>query len=128
MKAKGYQAENGDKPFRDWFGNLDVVAAAKVNTAIERMKDSNFSNVEPVGEGVSEYKIDFGPGYRIYFAKDGEELILLLGGGTKKGQQKDIDTAKDRWKDYKARKKALEKPAPKKVRKKSKSRNDERKR
>jgi len=57
-----------------------------------------------VGEGVSEYKIDFGPGYRIYFGKDGERLVILVGGGTKKRQQRDIAHAKAIWKDYKQRK------------------------
>ncbi len=61
--------------------------------------------MKTVGQGVSEYKIDFGPGYRIYFAKDGETVILLLGGGTKKRQQQDIAMAQKRWNDYKRRKK-----------------------
>ena len=68
------------------------------------MKNGNFSNVESVGNGVSERRIDFGPGYRIYFAKDGDNLIILLGGGTKKRQQNDINEAKKYWRDYKDRK------------------------
>ena len=68
------------------------------------MEEGNFSNVKSVGNGVSERIIDFGPGYRVYFAKDGDNLIILLGGGTKKRQQKDIDNAKKRWRDYKNRK------------------------
>lgn len=71
------------------------------------MKNRNFSNVKPVGNGVSERRIDFGPGYRIYFAKDGDDLIILLGGGTKKRQQSDIKKAKKYWKDYKDRKQKL---------------------
>jgi putative addiction module killer protein len=67
------------------------------------------SNVEPVGEGVSEKKIDYGPGYRIYFGQDGRDLIVLLGGGSKKGQQADIRAAKELWKDYKARKRLQQK-------------------
>ena len=76
----------------------------KVRTAIARMEAGNFSNVEPVGHGVKEYKINFGPGYRIYFGKDGDKLVILLGGGTKKRQSRDIETAKTLWKEYKSRK------------------------
>lgn len=69
------------------------------------MTQGNFSNVKAVGGGVMEYKIDFGPGYRIYFGKDGDRLVILLGGGTKARQQNDIRTAQTRWSDYKQRKK-----------------------
>jgi putative addiction module killer protein len=65
----------------------------------------SFSNAKGLSAGVYEYKLDFGPGYRIYFGKDGEVLVILLGGGTKKRQQKDIDNAIARWHDYKSRKK-----------------------
>ena len=68
------------------------------------MEEENFSNLKSVGNGVSERIIDFRLGYRVYFAKDGDNLIILLGGGTKKHQQKDIDNAKKRWRDYKNRK------------------------
>ena len=68
------------------------------------MENGNFSNVKSVGNGVSERRVDFGPGYRIYFAKDGDNLIILLGGGTKKRQQSDINKARKYWKDYKDRK------------------------
>ena len=63
-----------------------------------------FSNSKGIGEGVFECRIDFGPGYRIYFGKDGDALVILLGGGTKKRQQKDIINAKLLWKEYKRRK------------------------
>ena len=69
------------------------------------MEQGNLSNAKGVGAGVHEYKIDFGPGYRIYFGKDGELLVILLGGGTKKRQQKDITAAQECWADYKRRKK-----------------------
>ena len=68
------------------------------------MESGNLSNVESVGGGVSEYRIHTGPGYRIYFGQDGEALIILLGGGTKKRQQIDIARAQERWQDYKRRK------------------------
>ena len=72
-------------------------------TALERMADGNLSNVKPVGRGVLEYRIDFGPGYRIYFGRDGELLVILLAGGTKKRQQEDIRAAKTNWVDYRKR-------------------------
>ena len=69
-----------------------------------RISLGNFSNVEGVGSGVFEYKVDFGPGYRIYFGKDGKTLVILSGGGTKKRQQRDINAALANWQDYKRRK------------------------
>ncbi len=95
-KVVEYEHENGEHPFSNWFETLNAPAALKVRTAVARMENGNFSNVEPVGEGVSEYKIYFGPGYRIYFAKDGETLVILLAGGTKNRQSRDIRNAKRR--------------------------------
>jgi len=99
-----YLTEKGASPFARWFEGLDTTAAAKVATALYRLEQGNFSRVEGVGSGVYEYKIDFGPGYRVYFGKDGEEIIILLGGGTKKRQSTDISKALDCWQDYKKRK------------------------
>ena len=73
-------------------------------TALERVADGNLSNVKAVGDGVLEYKIDFGPGYRIYFGRDGDRLIILPAGGTKKRQRVDIRQAKANWEDYRNRK------------------------
>jgi putative addiction module killer protein len=92
-------------PFAAWFNSLDAVAAAKVVVALTRLEAGNFSNVKSVGGGVMEYKIDFGPAYRVYFGKDGDRLIILLCGGAKKTQSKDIDRAKQYWREYKKRKK-----------------------
>lgn len=64
------------------------------------MKLGNFGDVKPVGEGVSERRIDYGPGYRLYFGRDGERLVILLAGGTKRRQQRDIDRAKAAWREY----------------------------
>jgi putative addiction module killer protein len=94
----------GNSPFAKWFEGLDSQVALKVNTYVTRLEGGNFSNVKSVGAGVSEVKIDWGPGYRVYVAKDGEKLVILLGGGTKKRQQKDIEQAKLCWQDYKMRK------------------------
>jgi len=82
---------------------LNVQAAAKVTTALERIADENLSSVKSVGAGVLEYKIDFGSGYRIYFGRDGDRLVILLGGGAKKRQQHDIQNARASWEDYKRR-------------------------
>jgi putative addiction module killer protein len=87
-----------------WFAELDAAAAAKVTTAVRRMELGNFSNVKGVGAGVLEYRIDLRLGYRIYFGKDGDVLVILLGGGKKKVQQHDIATAHERWKNYTQRK------------------------
>jgi len=94
----------GKSPFAKWFDDLAAVTAAKVTVALSRLGAGNFSNVEGVGGGVFEYKIDFGPGYRIYFGKESEHLVILLCGSSKKDQQKMIDKAKAFWKLYKASK------------------------
>lgn len=104
-----YLDPEGKSPFHLWFEGLPAEAAAKVNTATTRVSFGNFSNVDGVGTGVFEYRIDFGPGYRIYFGKAGTRRILLLGGGTKKRQQRDIDAAKARWEEYRQRK-AIQSP------------------
>ena len=72
---------------------------------LARIEQGNLSNVKGVGQGVLEYRLDFGPGYRVYFGRDGEVLVILLAGGTKKRQQRDIEAAQARWVDYKQRKK-----------------------
>lgn len=99
-----YVDAEGRIPFRKWFDDLNVTAAAKVTAGLSRIERGNLSNVKSVGNGVMEYRIDFGPGYRIYFGKDGEQWVILLAGGTKKRQQLDIEAAVTRWKDYKRRK------------------------
>ena len=90
-------------PFGDWFAELDSSAAAKVRVAVARMEQGNLSNVQWF-RGIGEFRIDWGAGYRIYLATDGLRIILLLGGGTKKRQQKDIDQAVEHWENHKRRK------------------------
>ncbi len=104
IRIEEYLTEEDTGPFRRWFDGLDSQAAAIVTVAIERLGDGNVSNVKPIGEGVSELRIDRGPGYRIYFGWDGRALVILLGGGTKRRQQADIAAALRHWRDYKARK------------------------
>jgi putative addiction module killer protein len=93
----------GRSPFTKWLRALNVQAAAKVATALERISDGNLSNVRAVGSGIIEYKIDFGPGYRIYFGRDGDRLVILLAGGSKKRQREDIQQAQVNWADYRKR-------------------------
>jgi len=94
----------GRSPYRDWFFSLDPQAAAIVGVAIERLADGNTSRAKSIGEGAAEIRIDRGPGYRIYFGWDGNMLVVLLGGGTKRRQERDIAEAMALWRQYKARK------------------------
>jgi putative addiction module killer protein len=106
MQLHEFEDERGRRPFGVWFESLDARAAARVQRALARLEAGNTSNVKAVGTGVFELKVDFGPGYRIYFGKDGEEIVILLGGGTKKRQQRDIQAAQALWQSYRNRKKA----------------------
>lgn len=104
LEVREYLDAKGESPYGKWFDRLNATAAVKVATATHRMEHGNFSAVKGVGAGVFEYRIDFGPGYRIYFGKDGDRLVILLVGGTKKRQDADITAAKEYWQDYKRRK------------------------
>ena len=106
MIVQEYIREDGSCPFRNWFDDLDAQASAKVATAIVRLELGNLSNVKWIGGGLGEYRIDWGPGYRLYLAQDGDELIILFVGGTKKRQQADIDRAGVLLGEYQARKAA----------------------
>ena len=94
-------------PFGEWFDRLPATAAAKVVVAMDRIGRGLLGDVKSVGGRVYERRIAYGPGYRIYFASISKEntikMVVLLGGGTKKRQHKDIEEARDRWKDCKAR-------------------------
>lgn len=103
LEVREYIDRSGRSPFAAWSDCLNQEAAAKVASALARIQQGNFSAAKGVGSGVFEYRIDFGPGYRIYFGRDGDRLVILLGGGTKKRQHADILTALQRWRDYKAR-------------------------
>ena len=106
IRVEEYIRDDSSSPYKNWFDALDVQAAAKVTTAKLRMELGNTSSIKWF-DGMGEYVIDWGPGYRIYLAKDGDTLIVLFGGGTKRGQQRDIDRAKVLLAEYKSRKKAL---------------------
>ena len=102
---KEYIAIDNKSYFGKWFERLNAPAAAKVRVALARIEMGNFSNTKSVGTGVWEIKIDYGPGYRVYYGKAGEHVVLLLAGGTKKYQQKDIEKSKKLWSEFKKRKK-----------------------
>lgn len=102
MKVTEYIRANGSIPFKQWFDKLNAQAAAKVSVALARMEQGNTSNIKWFS-GLGEYIIDWGPGYRIYLLQDGDELIVLLGGGTKKQQQRDIKRAKEFLREYRSR-------------------------
>jgi putative addiction module killer protein len=97
-----YETKDGRIPFGEWMDELEGSKIyAIILNRLDRVENGNFGDCHPVGEGLSELRIDFGPGYRIYFGQDGD-LIVLLGGGTKKTQADDIKRAKRRWKEYHA--------------------------
>jgi len=106
IDIREYLDRDGRSLFGEWFDRLNSDAARRVTTSLYRLGLGNFSNVKGVGGGVFECRIDFGPGYRVYFGKDGEKIVILLCGGTKQHQQNDIESAKDRWLDYKQQKRS----------------------
>ena len=106
IAAEEYVRPDVSCPYRSWFDSLDSQAAAKITVAKVRLELGNTSKIKWF-RGIGEYVIDWGPGYRMYLAKDGDELIILFGGGTKRSQQRDIDQALALHDEYKARKRLL---------------------
>lgn len=104
VEIRHYVDRLGRNPFERWFGKLDETTQARITIALDRLERGNIAAVKSVGAGVQELRLDFGPGYRVYFGWDGERLVILLGGGTKQHQQADIATAHALWKEYKQRK------------------------
>lgn len=100
-----YVREDGTVPYAAWFDDLPAQAGAKVAVARARLEMGNTSAVKWIG-AIGEYRIDWGPGYRFYLARKSEDIVVLLGGGTKRRQQVDIERAKMLWAEYKARKAA----------------------
>ena len=105
LKVSQYETEDGQVPFQRWFSSLGSKAALKVRTVVAQMEAGNLGDHKSVGGGVWERRINFEKGYRVYFAKDGNELVILFCGGTKARQQSDIDRAKGYWSEYNNRKK-----------------------
>ena len=101
-----YLTPEGEDPYAIWLASLkDRQARARVLVRIERMASGNFGDVKPVGDGVWEVRVDWGPGYRVYYAQAGKRLVLLLIGGDKRKQQTDIQQAHEHWKDWQERRK-----------------------
>lgn len=96
-----FAEENGNEPFTQWLYDLkDSVGRKRILIRITRLEQGNYGDCEPVGEGVSELRMFFGPGYRVYFGEDAENIVVLLCGGDKGSQQQDIKKAKDYWQEY----------------------------
>lgn len=104
LDVREYLTIDGFSPFKHWFRELDAVPRARVAAVLLRLAAGNPGDHRGVGSGVLEIRMQTGPGYRIYFGRDGDELIILLGGGIKRRQADDICMAKDRWQDYRRRK------------------------
>jgi len=119
-EIREYLYEDGRSPFAIWFDALEPRAAAKVATAQAKIERGEVGKLEPVGEGVLEYKINYGPGYRVYLAYDGPKLVILLGGGDKTTQDGDIKDAKRLWAEYKRRKAEASRKAAEEARKRAK--------
>ena len=96
-----YRTEGGREPFTDWINGLrDKSGALRIRARIVRMEDGNLGDHKSVGAGVFELRLHFGPGYRVYFGQDGDSLVILLCGGDKATQDRDIDRAKAYWADW----------------------------
>ena len=93
--------EAGRSPFAEWFEGLDAVTAARLHRYIRRLEAGNFGAAKSLQDGVFELRLNFGPGYRVYYGREGRTTIILLGGGSKRRQDADIAAAVERWKRYK---------------------------
>jgi putative addiction module killer protein len=103
IELQAYVDRVGRNPFERWFESLEPSTRARITVTLDRFSRGG-SAAKGVGAGVMELRMDFGPGYRIYFGKDGDTLVILLGGGTKKRQSLDIETAQQLWREFKQRK------------------------
>ena len=105
MIVQEYVKQDGSSLYAEWFNTLNPQAAAKVTVAISRLELGNTSNIKWF-DGIGEYKINWAPGYRIYLAQQGKQLIILFGGGIKDSQKSDIKKAQELYQEYKERKKS----------------------
>ena len=98
-----FRATNGRVPFEEWLDDLnDKKAVARILARLARVRQGNLGDCKSVGEGVNELRVDYGPGYRVYFGQQGRTLVVLLCGGDKRTQDQDIRLAKQHWRTYKA--------------------------
>jgi putative addiction module killer protein len=100
LSVRQYETADGRIPFRDWLATLDRTARARIQARVLRFETGNLGDHRSVGGGVQEARVMFGAGYRIYFGQDGTSLVLLLIGGTKAAQARDIRRARELWRDY----------------------------
>ncbi len=107
IEVQEYIDSLGRNGFRRWFGALDGLVQTRILQSVERLRNGNLSAIKGLGAGLFELRLNFGPGHRVYCGRDGERLIILLGGGAKSRQQEDIDSARILWQEYKSRKKAI---------------------
>jgi putative addiction module killer protein len=115
VEVRRYQTGEGRVPLSEWLDGLrDGRARARIVARMDRLSVGLLGDWRSVGDGVCELRIDYGPGYRVYYGQDGEALILLLCGGDKRTQAKDIEKAHGYWKDYKARKPSVPSGGPSK--------------
>ncbi len=99
-----YRREDGREPFTEWLGSVrDQVAQARIRVRLRQVQAANFGDCEPVGEGVLELRVHVGAGYRVYCARHGKSVVLLLCGGDKASQATDIKRAKELWSEWKRR-------------------------
>jgi putative addiction module killer protein len=103
IEVVAYVDARGYSPFARWFDDLDRSAAAKVDAALLRIEQGNLSNLKELGGGLGEYKLNVGPGYRIYLSRRGDSIVLLLCGGTKRRQSDDIARARAYLAEYERR-------------------------
>jgi len=104
IDVREYVDARGRNYYRRWASKLDPGVRARIDKAVFRLVEGNFSAVKPEGEGVSALRLDFGPGYRVCFANDGQQVLILLAAGSKRRQQEDIELARRLWIEYKRRK------------------------
>ena len=107
IELREYLDASGHNHYREWLSELDPSVRVRVDKSVLRMGDGNLSQTKPEGEGVSALRVDFGPGYRVYFGRDGRLLVILLAGGTKRRPEDDIQRARSLWSDYKRRKREV---------------------
>lgn len=100
MDVREYLTADGKNPYREWLSVLDVTPRARIQARVLRFSTGNLGDHKGVGGGVGEARVMFGPGYRIYFGKDGQQLVLLLLGGDKSTQAADVARAQESWKAY----------------------------
>jgi len=104
-KLRNYVAPDGSEPFEEWLESLnDKSIRARSDTQIDRMRDGNFGDSEPLGNGLFELKLHFGSGYRVYYGKAEKIVVILVCGGIKRTQNKDIKIAEGYWAEFKSRK------------------------